>query len=261
MKRILAAAVLVLAITHIHAEPEIKGTPTELAQYLPGVPGIASLTGESELKVPADRAVISLNVVTENKSLQEATRLNQELRAKMLRLLGERGVPADRVQPSKFSSTPKYGLFGEKAKSYRVENVMKIKADDEKEFQAVAGLVDGFSEVRYDSVEFEHSDKAGLKKKALEMAIEKVSEKRRMYEEKLGVKLTPGSFSEGGVMPPPEVLRNQYMNKMSPSYSGNLTGGLRNSAPPQAEVEEVPTSFGELIFIGRVTVDYAVNVK
>jgi uncharacterized protein YggE len=248
-------------VTCIYAEPEVKGTPTELAQYLPGIPAITSLTGEGELKVPADRAVISLNVVTENKSLQEATRLNQELRAKMIRLLDERGIPADRVQPSKFSSTPKYGLFAEKAKSYRVENVMKIKAEDEKEFQAVAGLVDAFSEVRYDSVEFEHSDKAGLKKRALELAIDKVTEKKLMYEEKLGVKLLPKSFSEGGVTASPSVLRNAYMNKLSSGYSGKLPESGRASAAGEVDVEEVPTSFGEMIFIGRVTVDYAVSAK
>lgn len=257
---LIAVIALAVASAALHAEPEIKGTATELAQYLPGVPGITSLTGESELKVPADRAVIALKVVTENKSLQEATRLNQELRAKMLRLLGERGVPADRVQPSRFSSTPKYGLFAEKAKSYRVENVVKIKAQDEKEFQAVAGLVDGWPEVRYDSVEFEHSDKDGLKKKALEMAIEKVGEKKRMYEEKLGVKLSPKSFAEGGVTASPLDLRNRYMNRMAASYR-KLSGDLPAIPPAESAVEEVPTAFGELIFVGRVAVDYAVEAK
>ena len=222
---------------------------------------MTSLSGEAELKVPADRAVISLKVVTENKSLQEATRANQELRARMLRTLEDRGIPADRVQPSRFSSTPRHGLFAEKARSYRVENVVKIKALDEKEFQAVAGLVDGWPEVRYDSVEFEHSDKAGLKKKALEMAIEKVSEKKQMYEERLGVKLSPKAFSEGNLTPSPSDLRNQYLSRKALGYSGDLTGGLRSPAPAEDGLEEVPTSFGELTFIGRVTVDYAVVVK
>jgi uncharacterized protein YggE len=121
--------------------------------------------------------------------------------------------------------------------------------------------VDGSPEVRYDSVEFEHSDKDGLKKKALEMAIEKVGEKKRMYEEKLGVKLSPKSFSEGGVAASPLELRNRYVNTMARYSSAK---GVAESSPAfqmEGAAEELPTSFGELVFIGRVTVDYAVAVK
>src|SRR5688572_2525443 len=106
------------AVVPVRAEPELKGLPRELTAYLAGVPKIVSIAGESELKIAADRALISLKVVTEHKSLQEALRLNQDIRAKVLSSLKDNGIPEDRVKPSKFSSTPKYGLFGEKAKSY-----------------------------------------------------------------------------------------------------------------------------------------------
>lgn len=245
---------LLLTATTLVAEPEIKGTATELAQHLANVPRLVTLAGEAELKVPADRAVVSLKVVTENKSLQEASRLNQELRGKLIKSLTDRGVPGDRVQSSKFSSTPKYGVFGEKAKSYRVENVVKVKTQDEKEFQAVAAIVDSQPEVRYDQIEFEHSDKSGLKKTVLGQAIDKVSEKKAMYEQKLGVKLTPKGFSEGIVTPAPMemALRNTYTSL--PARSGS-------SPAFEGDGESAPTSFGELVFVGRVTVDYAVESK
>lgn len=248
------------------AEPELKGTAAELEQFLAHAPRTTTLTGESELKVPADRAVISLKVVTENRSLQEASRLNQDMRAKMLKALTDRGIPADRVQPSRFSSTPKFGVFGDKAKSYRVENVVKIKVQDEREFQAVTGLVDGSPEVRYESVEFEHSDKATLKRNALAQAVEKVVDKKRLYEEKLGVSLSVKGFSEGGVAAMPLQLRNRYVN-MVPGYSAGkrYVADLPQAAPgvaqTEAEVDEAPTAFGELVFVGRVTVEYAVEVK
>jgi uncharacterized protein YggE len=163
---------LCLVVVAARAETELKGTAVELSAYLAGVPKLVSLSGESELKVPADRALISLKVLTENKALQEASRANQEIRARILRTLAEQGIPNERVKPSRFSSTPKYGVFREKAKSYRVENTVKITAQDEKEFQAVANLVDAITEVRYESIEFEHSDKDGLKAKALAQAID-----------------------------------------------------------------------------------------
>ena len=62
------------------AEPEIKGTATELAQYLNAIPKLVTVTGEAEVRVPAHRAVLSLRVITENRSLQEAFRMNLEVR-------------------------------------------------------------------------------------------------------------------------------------------------------------------------------------
>jgi len=63
-------------VPRLNAEPELKGSPTELALYLAGLPKTVAVTGESEVKVQADRAVVSLKVTTENRSLQDALRLN-----------------------------------------------------------------------------------------------------------------------------------------------------------------------------------------
>src|ERR1041385_4920668 len=90
------------------AEPELKGSPAELAAYLAGLPKIVSVAGEAEVKVPADRASLMLKVTTESKSLQDALRANQEVRAKMISLLIERGIAPEKVQSSRFSSTPKH---------------------------------------------------------------------------------------------------------------------------------------------------------
>ncbi len=106
----LVLALLLAAGTSLRAEPEIKGTAAELTQHLTGIPRTVDLVGEAEIKVAADRAITSIRVVTENKSLGEASRANQEQRAKMLRSLAEKGIPPERVQASKFSSTPKYGV-------------------------------------------------------------------------------------------------------------------------------------------------------
>lgn len=250
---------ILIAVAATAAEPELKGTAAELAQYLNTAPRTVALTGEAELKKASDRALLFLRVVTENKSLQEASRLNQEIRAKMLRTLAERGVPADRVQASKFSSTPKYGVFGEKAKSYRVENVVKISANDEKEFQAVAGLVDAWPEVRYDSIEFEHSNKDELKQEVLERAIKKATEKKELYEKKLGVKLAVRGFAEGGA--------NVYAPSTGDSRRQSYSSGLQKApsfAPALAalaEIEPAPNSFAELVYKAQVTVEYAVEAK
>lgn len=256
MKSIVVAA-LCIASVPLRAEPELKGTAEELTHYLAHVPRLVTMVGEAELKVPADRALISLKVVTENRALQEASRANQEARARILRGLAEHGVPAERVQPSKFSSTPRYGVFSEKAKSYRVENTVKITVNDEREFQTVAALVDSMPEIRYECIDFEHSDKDAMRAKALSRAIDKAGEKRKVYEDRLGVKLTAKGFTENP-LPPVSVASRGYGNKMI--YAKSASASLAPMpAAGDIETEEVPASFGELVFKAQITVEYALE--
>ena len=111
----LIVAVLTVATAHLaYGDAEIKGSPAELTAYLSNVPGIVTLTGEGEVKSPADRAVITLKITTDHKSLAEALRANDAIRNRFMALLKEGGVAADRLHASKFSSTPKYSVFSDK---------------------------------------------------------------------------------------------------------------------------------------------------
>jgi uncharacterized protein len=240
--------------SNLFAEPELKGSPAELAAYLAGMPMLVSVTGEAEIKVSADRANISLKVVTENRSLQEAVRVNRQLRANILKSLAEHGIPAERILAAKFSSTPQYGWFAEKAKSYRVENIVKIAAQDEREFQAVAGLVDSAPEIHYQGIEFEHSDKDALTTAALGQALDKADERRRLYEGKLGIQLSPRRFVESNVVVTvPAALRRQYAG--SKVYSASPLPGERTAG----ERDALPGSFDELVYAGHVKIEYAVQ--
>lgn len=246
-----ATALLALQMT-ASAEPEIKGTATELTQYLNGIPKITTVTGEAEVRVPAHRAALSLKVATENHSFQEAFRRNLEIREKIADALTKQGISPDRIKGSKFSSTPKFGIFGDKAKSYRVENVVRIAVQDEKEFQSATAVVDGYPEVQFDGVEFEYADRAALKQQALAKALDNAGERAKIYEEKLALKLTPANFNEGMVTSTPLEL-NAVGNNL-------LTAGLREKAPSaDFSVEESTSSFGELLYTARVNVDYSVQ--
>ena len=110
MKRIsIISGVFVFVATSIGAEPEIKGAPAELAAYLAGQQVQASIAGEAEVKVPADRAVVTLRLASEHKSLREASQANHQLRVALTTFLTENGVGADRIRSAKFSSTPRTG--------------------------------------------------------------------------------------------------------------------------------------------------------
>jgi len=259
MKKWIAILSFCTVAARSQAEPEIKGTPSEVAQYLQGISKSVTVVGEEELKVTADHANVSLRAVTESKSLQDALRQNQDVRSKIIASLKDKGIDAEHVQASRFSSTPKYGLFGDKPKSYKVENVIKITVQSEKEFQAVAALVDVMPEVRYDGIEFASPDKDAWKTRAVTQAIDKADERKRLYEEKLGIKLAPKSISEGGVA----MQANQAYGFHAGLYA--LSSAPRVSPEPAPVVaaanEEAANDFGEVIYRAQVTVEYTVETK
>jgi uncharacterized protein YggE len=255
------------------AEPELKGTPTELSQYLQNVPlreapKSVSIAGEAELRVPADQAVVTLKVTTENKSLHEALRLNQEVRGKLITNLKSHNMPAERVHASKFSSTPRFGLFGEKAKSYKVENLVRITVEDEHEFQLTASTVDQFGEVQFVAADFEVKDKEAMKAKAIAQACDNANKRKSMLEEKLGVSMKAAGFSSGPVL---QTMNSESARRYYGSYSAMkgvrsadqaLTSGLRGEPMAGApEAGEDASSFGELIYTANVTIEYKIETK
>jgi uncharacterized protein YggE len=259
----LMTAIGLQSLSRAMAEPELKGSPTELSAYLATLPKLVSVTGEAEIKVPADRASVSLRVRTENKSLQEAMRLNQDIREKVGAFLSGRGVEANRIQSSRFASAQRFGIFSDKAKSHQVEQYLKITVRDEKEFQTVASTVDKWAEVHYGGTEFEHSDKETFKSKALVQAFDRASERKKLIEEKLGVKLTPKRFTQEVVAP---VLRNTLASEYAGGRDKIATTATKavpgdSASSYAAMVDEGQSAFGELVYTARVTVEYTLESK
>jgi uncharacterized protein YggE len=247
---------LLIIPLRVFAEPEIKGTPADLAQYLDQLPGKAMIMGEAEIRVPVQRAVVVLRVVTESRSMQEALRMNQDVRVRLTDYLRKRNLPTERILASKFSSTPRFGVFSEKAKSYRVEHLMRIAVQDEAELHGAAGAVDLLEQVQYVGVEFEYADREALKDKALERACENAKQRQRVYEEQFQVELRPVAFTPSEVA----AANNQANYATKRSYASGLQEATLQ--PADLAVAEAPTtSLGELIYTARVTVHYTVHKK
>ena len=264
MKTYLLLTIVSISLTlTARAEPELKGTPSELSRYLQDVPiretpKSVSVAGEAELRVPADQAVVTLKVTTENKSLHEALRLNQDVRTKLIAYLKSHNMPAERVHASKFSSTPRFGLFGEKAKSHKVENLVRITVEDEHEFQLTASTVDQFTEVQFVGADFEVKDKEAMKAKAVAQACDNANQRKSLMEEKLGMTLTPAAFSGGAVTQSPVIAVKTAANKSGSYYGGGAFGGFSSI---QAVGAEDVTSFGEMTYSTGVTIEYRVERK
>lgn len=267
-----ALAGLCLVASAANAQPELKGTPAELAMLLTNAPRVAQVTGEAELKVQADRAVLTVKISTSARELGAALRANEQVRSQFIRALSAQGIAADQVKASKFSSTEKYSLFSEKVKSHRVNNLLKVTARSEKEFQVVARAIDNLPEAQYLGAEFERSDKDEMKAKAIAAACENATQRKKVFEESLGLKLTvrrfldPSAAVAPAVVPPGPQLTAGTRAYGFDWYLGNTLAGVadysdsaQTRALAQREGDE--SGFGELTFRSHVTVEYVVEAK
>jgi uncharacterized protein YggE len=206
------------------------------------------IAGDAELKSPADRAIVTLRIISESKALQEALKANQALRSKLVNTLKERGIAVDRIDAGKFSSTPRHWIFSEKVKSYKVENLVKVTVLEEKELQETVRMLDELDGLEFGGMEFEHSKKQELKRKALAEALESATARKKIYEERLALTLTPVKFSENVAVARPLVERSAdfvpYANKPS----------IASAREPEAIA-----GFGEMVFSAQVTVQYNVS--
>jgi uncharacterized protein YggE len=254
-----------LTAASIFAQAKLEGTPSELSGLLTNIPRTAAITGEAEVRVQADRAVITVKVSTTAKELGQALRANQQARSKLGDRLTGQGIPADQVRASKFSSTEKYSLFSEKVKSHRVDNLLKVAVRSEQEFQIVADAVDATPEAQYLGIEFERSDKAEVKARAIGEACDNANEHRKMFEQKLGLKLTPKRFAEpgapsfdpnltAGLLSPAGAAQNRALG-FSPETSSYVTLHALQQRPDDT------AGFGELTFKAQVTVEYLVESR
>jgi uncharacterized protein len=76
------------------AQPQLSGTPDELRGFLFPRPYTVNINGEGELTAYKDIAKVSLLVTTEERTLNEAMRVNQELRLQLLDQFIAAGIAA-----------------------------------------------------------------------------------------------------------------------------------------------------------------------
>jgi uncharacterized protein YggE len=242
------------------AEPELRGTPAELAGVLTNVPKTVRITGEGQVKLQADRAILTVKVTTTARELGKALKANEQVRTKFTDSLTAQGLPAGAVQAAKFSSTEKYAVFSDKVRSHTVQNLLKVTVHNEKEFQLVAEATDALPEAQYLGVEFERSDKEEAQARAVAKACDHADLERKVFEDKLGLKLRPVRVSDPAA--DAALLRNapQFAAGTAPSFNGVLTDPafrVVTRALEQRPADE--TGFGEITFKAVVIVEYRVD--
>lgn len=240
------------------AQPELKGNPEELRQFLHPRDNIVTLSADAEKKAYSDRAIISLVITSEDKQLSASISNNIALRESISQQLVTAGINPEHIKSSKFSTSPQYGWFGKKPDSYKVVNRMAVTIVQESQLQTVASVADSKEEIELSDIAFEHSKKDAFKSQVKKLALEKVMQQKALYEESLGVTLTPVSFrdnrlwikgSQGAQMLEEIVVT---ATKRSLSYDDKSVNYRQPSAPKSIE-----SSFDEIVYTAEIFVDFS----
>lgn len=181
------------------AQPQLSGTPDELRGFLFPRPNLVNINGEGELTAYKDIAKISLLVTTEERSLNEAMAVNQELRLRLIEEFIAAGIADSDINNSKFSSSPQFGLFGRNPNSYEVAARLEISVNSEEHLQLLAAAADDNDEVEFELTEFEHSLEDDFEDQVRELALQDVMEQKAYYEVNLGLELKAINFFYGGI--------------------------------------------------------------
>ena len=248
------------------ADAELKGTAADLVAMLTNAPRTASILGEAETKVQADQVIITVRISVTARELGQAIRMNEQARSKFAELLTKRGLVASAVQTSRFSSTEKSSIFSDKARSHRVDNLLKVMVKNENEFQIVADATDALPEAHYVGLDFKRSDEEQVKTQAIAKACDNAEAQKKIFEQKLGVRLTPRGF--GGV---PSAYPYSYSRAGSARAVGfeaptvTTMSGV-TTAPSfvgkdaaSGQREDDTSGFGELTFRAQVVIEYLVE--
>lgn len=240
LRKTVASLALCLSCA-LQAQPELSGTPAELEPFLNGLAKTVTFTATAREKVPINKAVIRLSVETEDRQLSDALKENLRLRQLVRQKLQGAGIDTTRINESRFSSTPEYGFFDERPKSFKVENSLTIEISDEAQMIAVATVSDELEQVHYMGNSTEPEDQPESNKVLVEKAIELVQSKAELFKSRLGVQLKVVEFEEQ-VIEAIEAPLSKSSHRSSNIYSSFDTN----------------TSFGQSSHHATVSVTYEV---
>ncbi|MGI9205288.1 MAG: SIMPL domain-containing protein [Woeseiaceae bacterium] len=252
MKRLILLTTILAVAGVVHAETELKGSPEELRQFLHPVEHTVTLTGTHEETAYSDKAIVSLVITTEADRLSDSMESNTRLRTSIAQSTIDAGVSPDEINTSKFSSSPQFGWFGGRPKSFEVVNRMSVGITDEAHLQLIARLTDDNDEIVMAGMEFEHTAKEEFQANVRKAALDKALAQRTAYEQQLGIKLTPINVQENVIMPNKAPNYIEEISVSAVRQRGAANSAIPASAPP-------PQTFDEVSYQATVYVTFEVQ--
>lgn len=256
MKKLASIGLLSLSCAAL-AQPELKGNPEDLRQFLHPQASLITLQDKAQKTAYSDKAVIHLVVTSEGKTLSESLEQNNQVREKTTKDLIARGIKAEEIKNAKFTSTPEYGLFGKKPASYTVVNRISVSIFEEADLRSVAQVADTYEEVELAKTEFEHTRKDQFEQQVKEEVLQKIINQKSYYEKSLGVQLIPVSFRDARVQQRPTAGASAV-----DEVEEVVVNGIRASFGSKYDSTPMPApSFDEVVYTAELSVDYKVVSK
>lgn len=249
--------VLLLAVASAaSAEPELRGAPSELMQYLLDDRKTMTIGGEGEVRVQADKAIVALRVKNKDGSFAAALQANRTLRDKLRQRLVDARIPADSITFAKYASVPSYGWFGEKPSSYEISNEVTVAVRNEEEFVAVAAAMDAMKEVAYLGIEFQDSQKKANEAQALEAALQSARAKQRLYEKSFELALGVLRIHDTPVVI--HVPRVRPVMPLAARAKDMVSSVMPEAMPVDLDDERAGGGFGTLTYRANISVEFQV---
>lgn len=255
MNKTLTTLILISLSSSLYAAPQLTGNPDELSHYLLEQRKIITINGSATEEVEADIAIVAITVRTKEAKLNDALQENEKARKAIKDNLQQAGITADKIKASKFSSSPNYGWFGEKPSSYEINNEVKISINSEEQLRAVARIVDGQKDVLMGGTEFKDSQKEGNEQKVLQKALASIQAKQKIYEQSLGIALTPVRVLDQNVYSQP-LQRIRAQTRGYEKRSDGVTGMVMSEAP---SAPEASADFGAITYSASTAVEFVVK--
>jgi uncharacterized protein YggE len=234
------------------AEPELKGTPSELQRFLRTASHSVILVGRAKQTVQADVGHVIVVVRTQGKDLTSAIVANGQRRDTLTQSLLSKGIDAKAIRTEKFSTSPQFGWFGKTPTSYEVINRLNVEVADEHQIAIVTAAASGSADLSIGVISFEYSKQRELEEQVRRAAFDDALAKKSFYEQRLGIKLVPTEFSF-----------SDLTTRSTPGATALeeiiVTGSRRSPGESSAPAALAPPSFDEKEYEVTANVTFAIE--
>jgi uncharacterized protein YggE len=238
------------------AEPELKGTPTELQHFLRTSTHALTLVGHAKRTVEADVGHVTVIVHTQARELAAAITANGQRRDAFIRSVEHGGIDAKAIRAAKFASSPQFSWFGKTPSSYDIVNEITVDVADERQMIVVASAAAESADSSVGAITFEYSKQDELEEDVRRSAFDDALAKKSFYEQRLGATLKPTSFEF-----------SDYSAHATPASSALeevvVSGSRRNAlaSAAQSAMPAPPPSFGEKEYEVSANVSFEIETK
>jgi uncharacterized protein YggE len=210
-----------------------------------------TVTGDADVLVKPDEAVVRFSVQTKDKDLDDAVGQNDSRTARVLRAMKKLGVSARHIKTDHMNIWPEYHHYESKVKAYRVRKSITVTVKDTDKLEDVLKKAIDAGANGIDGVQFRSTDLRKHKDKARLMAVKAAREKAVDMAGALGQKIGR-----------PRTINEQPSNYNGwggwwGGYYGNVTAqnAVQNVGPAQGATGEI-TALGQIRINAKVMVAF-----